>query len=365
MFNVKRKPWIPCLIGLMLSLSAWADFSLACSRILWNTNKQAVLVARSMDWSQPFGERLVIYPRGMRMEGMPGENPAIWISKYGSIGVVPFGMSRSISKKLMESGVNGADPLVNGNSEGVNEKGLAAHGLALETSAFGARDLQKPGVSTSEWVRYVLDNFETVRDAIAGLKEVQIVCAKAGGANFPQHLALEDSSGDSAIVEMIDGKMIVHQGREYTVLTNDPPYPAHLENLKRYETFGGTNNELPGGIEPLHRFVRAMEYLRTLPEPKDQHEAITYLYSVIRSVSVPYGAVYHSLPGSPTYPTRWTSITDLTNRIFYFNAAHSHNTIRVMLKEIDFSAGKPIKVLDPAQIDLTGNVTKKFGRVAP
>jgi penicillin V acylase-like amidase (Ntn superfamily) len=366
MFNITRSPLILSIVGLLLSPLVLADFSHACSRILWNINKQAVVVARSMDWSHPFGERLVIYPRGTRMQGMPGENPATWVSKYGSIGVVPYGLNQSILNRLMGSGdpANQGDPLVNGNAEGINEKGLAAHALALVASNYGTRDQQKPGVSTSEWVRYVLDNFETVKDAVAGLQAIQIVCAKVGDVEYPQHMALEDPTGDSAIIEIIDGKMVIHHGREYTVMTNDPPYPVHLANLKRYKSFGGTIEELPGGNEPNHRFVRGMEFLRTLPEPEDQPEAIAYLYSVIHNVSVPYGAVYHSLPGSPTYPTWWTSATDLTNRIFYFHETHSQNTIRVTLKEVDFTAGRPMSVLDPAQIDLVGDVTNEFLPVA-
>lgn len=35
-------------------------------------------------------------------------------------------------------------------------------------------------------------------------------------------MVLEDSTGDSAIIEIIDGKMVIHHGREYTVMTNDP-----------------------------------------------------------------------------------------------------------------------------------------------
>jgi hypothetical protein len=65
-------------------------------------------------------------------------------------------------------------------------------------------------------------------------------------------------------------------------------------------------------------------------------------------------------PDLLTYPTWWTSATDLTNRIFYFNETHSLNIIRVTLKEVDFTAGKPMSVLDPAQIDLVGNITNKF-----
>ena len=362
MFKITRLPLMVSILGLWVCLLIQANTGFACTRILWNTNKQATVVARSMDWNLPFGERLVIYPRGMRMLGMPGENPATWVSKYGSIGVVHYELNQSIQKSLKDSGdpAEQGDPLVNGVGEGINEKGLAAHTLYLAASNYGARDPQKPGVLISEAVRYVLDNFETVKDALAGLQAIQIVAAKAGDTEYPMHMALEDPTGDSAIIQIVDGKMVIHHGREYTVMTNDPPYPVHLANVKRYNSFGGSIEELPGGNEPQHRFVRATEFLRTLPEPKDQPEAVAYLLSVIRNVSVPYGAVYHSLPGSPTYPTWWTSVADLTNRIFYFYMTHNLNVIWVTLKQIDFSAGKPMRVIDPAQIDLAGDVTKKF-----
>lgn len=366
MFNIKKVPLLLTITGLLLSPLVAADFSSACSRILWNTNKQAVVVARTMDFNHPFGDRIVIYPRGMRMEGMhgmPGEkNSANWVSKYGSIGVVTYGLNQSIMKRLAGH-VDPADmddPLVTGNTEGINEKGLAAHVLTLRASNYGARDPKKPGVFTYKWVRYVLDNYATVKEAIEGLQTVQMVCLKLFDVEYPQHMALEDATGDSAIIEIVDGKMVVHHGREYTVMTNDPPYPQQLENLKRYKSFGGTIEELPGGCESLYRFVRASEFLKTLPEPKDQPEAIAYLFSVIRNVAQPFGAVYHSDPGRPTSMTWWTAATDLTNRIFYFSNTHGPNVIRVSLKDVDFSAGKPMSVLDPAQIDLVGDVTKKF-----
>jgi penicillin V acylase-like amidase (Ntn superfamily) len=166
------------MAGLLFWSLIAADLSSACSRILWNSNKQVVMVERSMDWSHPLGDRLVIYPRGMQMQGMPGKTqPATWLSKYGSIGVVLYGFTQSILKSLRGSVDPAAlpDPLVNVNSEGINEKGLAAHTLFLNALNYGARDPQKPGVFTTECVRYVLDNFETLNDAVAGLQAIQIV----------------------------------------------------------------------------------------------------------------------------------------------------------------------------------------------
>ncbi|MFB1487866.1 MULTISPECIES: linear amide C-N hydrolase [unclassified Thiocapsa] len=106
---------------------------------------------------------------------------------------------------------------------------------------------------------------------------------------------------------------------------------------------------MPGGVEPSDRFVRAAVFLETLPEPKDNAEALSCLFSVIRAVSVPFGAIDRLLAETETSPTWWVSILDLTNRIDYFNDTHSLNVIRVDLKALGFSAGRPLEFLDPGR----------------
>jgi choloylglycine hydrolase len=295
------------------------------------------------------------------MEGGAGENSLTWVSRYGSIGVVPYEFAL---KTLKGSPRKDMDPLIDGNMEGINEKGLAAHLLYLHVTKYEERDTKKPGVTNLRWLRYVLDNFETVKDAVAALRDVQIVPAEIGGIVFPLHIALDDPTGDSAIIEFIEGNMVIHHGREHTVMTNEPAYPAQMANLKRYKPFGGSISELPGGVEPGDRFVRASTFVKTLPEPKDPTEAVAYLYSVIRNVSVPFGASYRSGPGAGTYPTWWTSASDLKDQLFYFNWTSNPNVVWVNLNGVDFADGKPVRFLDPRQVDLVGDVTEKFA-VAP
>ena len=38
------------------------------------------------------------------------------------------------------------------------------------------------------------------------------------------HLAVSDPTGDSAIFEYIAGKLVIHHGKEYQVMTNSPIY---------------------------------------------------------------------------------------------------------------------------------------------
>src|SRR5690606_23037599 len=117
----------------------------------------------------------------------------------------------------------------------------------------------------------------------------QIVAPILADREWPLHLSIADASGDSAIIEFIGGKRVVHHGKQYQVMTNEPAYDIQLANLKNYKLFGGERS-MPGDIDPLSRFVRAASYLKTLPAPKDVAGAVAGVYSVARTVAVPFGA---------------------------------------------------------------------------
>jgi choloylglycine hydrolase len=143
-----------------------------------------------------------------------------------------------------------------------------------------------------------------------------VVPQRVGGRFWPIHLSLEDATGDSAVVEFLHGKMSVHHGHEYTVLTNEPPLDDQIQNLKGY-VFSGGSRPVPGGIDPLSRFARAFYYLKSLPKPRDELGAVASLSCVARTVMTPPGAV--PIPGDPSgnsWHTRWMSVADLTNRTF-------------------------------------------------
>lgn len=346
-----------CALIVVTFILQHSGAAFGCSRILWNNNSKAVVVSRSMDWEHHFGEKLIVYPRGLSLTGAAGENSAAWTSKYGSLAVIPFGF---VTDKMALANLPKADldPLIDGCMEGINEKGLTVHLLYLGPEKHEARD-KRPGISYLRIMRYFLDNFKTVDEAVAGLDKVQVVPVKIAGIVIPAHYAFEDATGDSAILEFIDGKMKLYHGKDYRIMTNDPEYSSQLENLKQYKAFGGTKIELPGGVEPEDRFVRASVYLKTLPEPKDNYEAVAMVSGLIRNVSVPFGALYRSGPAS-TYPTWWVNATDITNRVLYFNWTLHPNVVWVDLKNLDFSGGAPIKVLDARDREMAGEVSKSF-----
>lgn len=51
---------------------------------------------------------------------------------------------------------------------------------------------------------------------------------------------IEDVSGDAAVFEYIDGgRSMVYHIKKYNVMTNSPSFDKQLENLKKYQGFGG------------------------------------------------------------------------------------------------------------------------------
>lgn len=313
----------------------------ACSRVLWNTNGQAVVTGRTMEFEHSFDDVVFVFPRGQKMDGGV-ENGAQWTSKYGSVGCSIIGYAKKFGFDYTRDGV----------IDGINEKGLAAHGLQLDTTKYPAGDDDRPAVSYLRWVRYLLDNYATVEEAVKGMKQIRIAPVKLGDKVLGAHLAIEDPTGDSAILEFIDGNLVIHHGKQYTVMTNDPPYPFHVENLKRYKGFGG-DEELPGSTEAEDRFVRAAYFLSRLKEPSDASDALGKINSVSKAASVPFDADEYG-------PTWWTSLTDLTNKVWYFDWAKNANIIWVDLKNVDFSKGKPVLEINPRNPNLVGEVSRAF-----
>lgn len=337
-------PACMALAGL-LSLSEPSD---ACSRYLWNTNQYGVLVARTMDWPESTEPELMLFPRGLQRNGgrigpdvIVKENPARWTSKYGSLVTSVYGI---------------------GAVDGFNEKGLGIHLLFLNATDFGPRDAARPGLHAGLWGQYVLDNAATVAEALKLLDGVQIVMAGARGHNATVHLAIEDATGDSAIIEYIGGKPVIHHGREFRIMTNDPTYDEQLALLKKQDfSRPSSDMALPGNVNPRDRFQRMAYYSAMLPEPKNEREAVASVLAIARNVSVPFGAPYK---GFGIYNTEYRTAMNLTQRRYYFELTTSPNVIWADLSKMNVVKGAPVRTLDPDSVDLSGDVTAKFKPVA-
>jgi penicillin V acylase-like amidase (Ntn superfamily) len=326
------------LTGISLSLTS-TIFS--CTRVLHVDPHQGVMVGRNMDWDEEMYSKLVVYPRGIQRQGYAPVNPLKWESKYGSIVATSYDL---------------------GGTDGMNEKGLAAHGLWLEESDYGSRNENIPGMSLLMWIQFYLDNFKTVDEAVRYTETgaFQILPFYHPGTQrwVKAHLALEDSSGDSAIIEYINGTPKIYHSSNYTVLTNEPVYHLQLENLKHYDGFGGTKS-LPGTNESPDRFVRAAYHGNHLPRFSSTQEAVAGIFSVLQNATPPH-APFEKDP-SKIESTIWRTVCDLTHHVYYFNSTPHMTTVYAQLDQFHLEPGSPVMKLDLVKrYTLSGDVTKEF-----
>jgi penicillin V acylase-like amidase (Ntn superfamily) len=319
-----------------------------CTRVLWNTNELAVMSGRTMDWPTTTEPRLTVFPRGRERDGgtagdqvVVADNPLRWTSRYGSLVVSIYGI---------------------GAMDGINEAGLAVHGLYLQATSLPTGDRSRPGLHIGLWPQYVLDNAASVAEAVALLDDFDLAMVSARGQSANIHLAIEDAAGESAIIEYIDGERVVHTGREHTVMTNDPAYDEQLQLLAEQDFSHPTREmPLPGNVNARDRFQRAAYYLALLPEPGSEREAAAGVLSVMRNVSVPFGAPYGEFG---IYNTEYRTVSDLTHGRYFFELTTSPNVLWVDLDRLDFSPGAPVKTLNPDDILLAGEVSEAFAEQA-
>ncbi|MNK08112.1 Choloylglycine hydrolase [compost metagenome] len=324
---------------LFISILLAALPAIPCSRVLWNSSGGDVIVGRNMDWFEDIRTNMWTLPRGMSRDGLAPENSMKWTSKYGSVVLSVYDV---------------------GVAEGLNEKGLTVNMLYLTESDFGKRNSNLPGMSVSLWAQYYLDNFMTVAEAIEETqrKPFQVLMATVGSKKGTVHLAMSDKSGDSAVIEYINGQPKIYHGHEYKVMTNSPPFSDQLTALKKYKGFGG-QLALPGTTDAADRFVRAAYYLDHLPPSKDYREAVAGVFSVMRNVSQPFGEPDPARPYIST--TRWRTVADLTKRVYFYESVLSPNVIWANASKINFAKGQPVKKITLVRnFDLIGDVTNKF-----
>ena len=320
-----------------------------CTRVIWPDAAGSVLVGRNMDYHRDTGTNLWLLPQGVeRNDGVGGS--LSWTAEYGSVVAGAFDMM---------------------SVDGMNEAGLAGHILWLAESDYGSRDTSKPSLSMAIWLQYFLDNFATVADAAAWIvdSDVQVVPLgdPATGEVPAVHLALDDATGDSAIIEYLDGKATVWHDRDYRVMTNSPSFDKQIELLKEVDGFGGTK-PLPGTTLASDRFARAAYYVGRLPEPKSEVEAVAGMFSVIRNAAQPFRIPDPDKPYASQ--TIWQTVSDLTNKRYVFDSTTRPNVVWVDFDKLDFNEGAPAGKVDlmgdtSLEGGLAGNVSRRFEETPP
>lgn len=342
-----------CLKTSALALALFTlDPAYSCTRALFVGTDNTVITGRTMDWDEDMATDIWLFPRGIARTGQAGPGSVSWESKYGSVVSSVYNLATA---------------------DGMNEKGLVMNMLYLAESNYGTLQPGQGSMSISLWGQYALDNFATVAEAVSALEAKPlflIAPTLPNGAKGQVHLSLSDPSGDSAIFEYVDGKQVIHHGKEFTVMTNSPVYSKQLA-LNEYWTEIGGDAFLPGTSRAADRFVRTSYYIGNVPKEIDKayiksvpnqsynHQALAGVLSVMRANSVPFGVKNPNKPNIAA--TLWRTVSDQTNRVYYFDSSTRPNTFWISLDQLDFSNKAPIQKLSLAEGQVyAGEVAKQF-----
>jgi len=168
------------------------------------------------DWHQKHGY-LLSNPRSYKKTSLvfgPQEKTLQWKAKYGSITFNQHGREFP--------------------SSGINEKGLSANVLWLDSTVHPSTDL--PKLNELQWVQYILDTAQTVDEATERVQEFSVSPLLA---KF--HYFVCDAQKECAAFEYLSGRLVIHRQKTMPVATlaNDE-YSTSLKVLFETEGFGGT-----------------------------------------------------------------------------------------------------------------------------
>ena len=291
----------------------------ACSRVVYQGPDSTIITARSMDWKAEIPANLWVFPRGMARTGEVGKASVKWVSTYGSVVTSSWNIAAT---------------------DGMNKKGLVGNILWLMESKYRTLDELNghKGLAISLWLQYVLDNFATVEEAVKELskEELVVVSSFIPGTELYMtlHLSISDKTGDNAIFEYIDGKLVIYHDKSYVAMTNSPTYNEQLAISNYWKHIPGTTM-LPGTNGSSDRFVRGSFYIQAIPKTNDPKKAVASVFSVIRNLSVPYGITTPNEPNISS--TQWRTVADQKSLVYYFENVVNPNVIWLDFSAIDFS----------------------------
>jgi choloylglycine hydrolase len=331
--------------------------------------------ARTLELSGGMPSSLYLVPRNQRFPLRSPfkpwlKNPLEWTNRYGFVGVAsPGGLD--VLPMFMD---------------GMNETGLSAAALWLPGTRYSTDDAH-PQLAYSDLTSWILGTCSTVAEVLSQLQNVSVWGPPVGTRDLytPVHFIVSDPSGQSMVIEFVDGQRIVY-GPDWNdnatsdgVLANAPTYDWHRANLANYANLGVIGPEtsvvslgppvgnglcgMPGDPMSASRFVRAALMRKGfgllpsngegwIPAPlcDGSAGAVQTAINVAMQLAVvvmatPYGTVLTQKSGAagPSVGdwTMWALVRDHTHRVLYYTTAFNGIMRGIDFAELSFEGGKP------------------------
>ncbi|MBR0461083.1 choloylglycine hydrolase [Candidatus Saccharibacteria bacterium] len=310
-----------------------------CTGVRFNDDKGNMYFGRNLDWSTGYGQKIVVTPRNYHYHSafLGDMKP-----KYALIGM---GIVEENTPLYFDCG---------------NEAGLAIAGLNFPGYAQYESDAVdgKTNIAAYEFPLWVAMNFATVDEVEAALKDVAIV-AKPINDKYPVsllHWIIGDAKRSIVVEYTASGLQIFHN--DVDVLTNQPGYTWHQENLRNYLNLSSPQPEkvtwgkaemtafgsgslmrgLPGDYYSPSRFVR-VAYLNThYPIKSTEEENVARLFHTLTGVAMIDGAA--AMNSGDFEKTVYTGGYSAATKTYYWNTYEDPAIQHATLTNYDIDGDK-------------------------
>lgn len=299
--------------GLLLSLLIGWQVN-ACTSFFLHKGDQMIM-GRNYDFD--FGDGwMIVNPKGLQKTAVPYPNEvsAKWTAKYGSIIFSQVGRE--------------------GPTEGMNEAGLVIACLMQEGSQYPAKD-NRPMTDELQWMQYQLDNFSAVQEVIASDKSVRIT----NKAYTKLHYMVADVSGNFAVIEFLNGKMVAHLNdyRTKGFICNDT-FEKSASDMQKYKTYGGALTDLTkyNQFNP----EEAVSIGSSGIAKYNGENLEEFGFEVLENVR----ALEGWKTNKPQYGSQWSVIYDLKNKSIAFKTRENRTIKRIQLSDFSFDCSTEIRL---------------------
>lgn len=291
--------------------------------------KNRLYFGRNMDLDYSFNESVVVTPRHYSFLLKNGKRVK---NTYAMVG--------------MATVINGC-PLY---AEAINEKGVCLAGLNFpQNAAYGKKgNLNENSVAPFELFPILLgqcENIEQIKDILAKIDIVDVPFSP----NLPNaslHWMASDRNNNCLVIECTKDGMAVYDN-PLCILTNNPPFPFHLENVRQYLHLSSHNPEtteengyrldnfcegagglgIPGDFSSPSRFAKVFFAKRYSACDNDEMSCVTQVFHILDSVAMIRGTVVTETGKNDI--TRYSCVM-CSDDISYFYKTYDNNQISVV-----------------------------------
>lgn len=305
-----------------------------CTGIRFNDQNGNMFFGRNLDWSVGYGQRIVITPKGYNY------NSAFLGTIQPKYALIGMGIVEENVPLYFDCG---------------NEAGLAIAGLNFpgyaeyEPAAVDG----KTNISAYEFPLWVAMNFSTVDEVEKALENVAII-SKPINDKYPVsllHWIIGDAKKSIVVEYTKDGMQIFQNDAD--VLTNQPGYAWHKENLRNYMNLynkqpeeekwgkakmtpfgsGSLMRGLPGDYYSPSRFVRVAYLNNHYPVKATEEENVSRLFHTLTGVAMIDGAA--AMANGDFEKTVYTGGYSAATQTYYWNTYENPAINKVALGDYD------------------------------